>query len=933
MASNWYEDNTKDPLGPVGGGDQGQALVRNNFTDPVTNIAYVQGGWVTVFEDADMLDLPINRVFHGQIVYVSASHKLYTAKRIQDNGPASHSFHPIDLPHEAFNLSSGSLPASLGHLSSSNVFSSSGQFTGTNLTFTGEVTMSNLEIGGHLETDTLSFDGVNFTAVTTDFSDGSTVFGANASGALDPASPQAEDVEPSDLNHRFTGSLLVTGGLEVQDTITLPNNKSVSWPNGSIRVESNTLKLVADTLIDLQDNTEIQGTLTTTGNITAPNLSGTNTGDQNISGIATNATAIAANDTDIAANTAAIAANDIDIASNTAAITSNDTDIATNAAAIASNDTDIATNAAAIASNDTDIATNAAAIASNDTDIATNAAAITSNDTDIAANTANITSNDTDIATNAAAIASNDTDIATNAAAIASNDTDIATNAADITTNAAAITSNDTDIAANTAAITLNDTDIATNTADIATNTAAITSNDTDITALQTSINDINTTTTGITELSYDSLIVSDVDIPLTNTNASPTITDGIVIGGNTTDGQYNFNVQTDNIGLWPDASTHIVGGISTIVNTIDNSDETTTRYNHATEDFNFIFDLEEAKTVSEFRITFAKQDSEYELPENIFIYGKTESFSAGEDDGILLGEGARPGAGGVGVNWSGPSSNPLSLYGIGDQGNLNRTASIAETSLTSSFQYYRVRFQKTVTQEDGRDRPTFTKIANITPVTRNTSTGTSISASNGVLNVNTITTNNLIGTASFANFATTANEAFSSSYALTASYIEGATDVELSDVATDITPTETDIHSLGTPNLKWKDVYAINTFFGGVHEINLKTEGLDKLQEGTVLSLQNGTLYPCKKEADPLVMGIVSKGENYPIILGAEPVLVTGKVEEGDYIITSNIKGHGKGINPQHIYDKQLFGKIIAQAIEKGEGESYTIKAMIRKM
>ena len=79
--------------------------------------------------------------------------------------------------------------------------------------------------------------------------------------------------------------------------------------------------------------------------------------------------------------------------------------------------------------------------------------------------------------------------------------------------------------------------------------------------------------------------------------------------------------------------------------------------------------------------------------------------------------------------------------------------------------------------------------------------------------------------------------------------------------------------------------------------------------------------------------MGIVSKESNYPIVLGAEPVLVTGKIKPGDYIITSNIKGHGKGVSPYHIYDKQLFGKIIAQAIESGDGESYIIKAMIRKM
>ncbi len=139
--------------------------------------------------------------------------------------------------------------------------------------------------------------------------------------------------------------------------------------------------------------------------------------------------------------------------------------------------------------------------------------------------------------------------------------------------------------------------------------------------------------------------------------------------------------------------------------------------------------------------------------------------------------------------------------------------------------------------------------------------------------------------------------------------------------------------YTLGNKDNKWQQIFARDTFFGGIHEINLETEGLDKMQEGTVLSLQNGTMCPCEKEGDPLVMGVVSKGENYPIVLGAEPVLVTGKIEEGDYIITSKIKGHGKGINPKHIYDQQLFGKIIAQAIERGNDKSYTIKAMIRKM
>ena len=59
-------------------------------------------------------------------------------------------------------------------------------------------------------------------------------------------------------------------------------------------------------------------------------------------------------------------------------------------------------------------------------------------------------------------------------------------------------------------------------------------------------------------------------------------------------------------------------------------------------------------------------------------------------------------------------------------------------------------------------------------------------------------------------------------------------------------------------------------------------------MQEGTVLTVNMGVLGPCELEADPLIMGVVSKGSNYPIILGAEPVLVTGEVNIGDYIISS---------------------------------------------
>ncbi len=1305
MANNWYENET---LGPVGGGDPGQALVRNNLTEPVTNIAYIQGGWVTVFEDADMLDLPINKVFHGQIVYVSASHKLYAAKRFPPSGgPPSHSFYPIDLPHEAFNASSGSLPASLGHLSSSNVFSSSGQFTGTNLTFTGEVTMSNnLEVEGNLDTDTLSFNGVNFTAVTTDFSDGSTVFGANASGALDPSSPQSEDLEPSDLNHKFTGSLLITGGLIINNidyktfatstTVTASINAAIATLQADVdQNESDADDAIAALQADVDQNeSDADAAIAAVQADVDQNESDADAAiaalqadvDQNESDADA---AIAALQADVDQNEldadAAIAALQADVDQNEsdadAAIAALQADVDQNEsdadAAIAALQADVDQNeldadAAIVAISVINNAMASSSVVTESINTAVNAVSVTNpsmvsssdlnsyvtfteashsqvhpssdyissslsqdaelnnltlagdlivqgdqivqgsqlsqadfvlanqtsvlpsssitfdeeieNDEgvfevftgsigsitkpithihagDINANKISVDHTDfasgsdvndlltgtsnhfqllnnlsTDITTDAssttkypsvktikdyvdasettinASIAAVQADVNQNESdaddAIAALQADVDQNELDADTAIAAIQANETNTSATIAALnaatgsfmsetgsingdlvfsgkvtmsnnlevtghletdtisfdginfttaTINDSDgnttfganasgaldpsnpqpedlepsdlnhkftgsllitggliinnidyktFATSTtvtasinAAIATLQADVDQNESDaddaIAALQADVNQnesdadnaiaaisvannfmasssvvtesintaltsyvtlteashsqvvpnpnyvsssdvITTSTTGITELSYDSLVVSDIDIPLTNENASPTITNGVVVGGNTTNGQYNFNVQTNLTEAWPDVSTHIEGGISTIVNTVDNSDETTTRYHHQSEDFNFVFNFGTPRIVSEFRIRFQKEgelgSSVFEIPENIFIYGKNELFADGEDDGVFLGEGADPGNTNTIIFSSTPSSNPVSLYGIGTELNLSRTSSIAETSLTSSFQYYRVRFQKDT--RNPFNQSNFTKIANITPVIRNfEESGTSISASNGVLNVNTIVTNNLIGTASFADFATTANSAISSSYAITASFVEGATNVTLTSVNSDITPDETDIRSLGTPNLKWKDIYAINTFFGGVHEINLKTEGLDQMQEGTVLTLQNGTLHPCKKEADPLVMGIVSKGENYPIILGAEPILVTGKVEEGDYIITSNIEGHGKGINPQHIYDKQLFGKIIAQAIEKGEGKSYTIKAMIRKM
>ena len=64
-------------------------------------------------------------------------------------------------------------------------------------------------------------------------------------------------------------------------------------------------------------------------------------------------------------------------------------------------------------------------------------------------------------------------------------------------------------------------------------------------------------------------------------------------------------------------------------------------------------------------------------------------------------------------------------------------------------------------------------------------------------------------------------------------------------------------------------------------------------------------------------MLGIVKEDSDKPIVLGAEPVLMTGVISEGDFIVTSDKEGHGKkGVS------NNLFGKVIAQALEDGEGD-----------
>ena len=117
--------------------------------------------------------------------------------------------------------------------------------------------------------------------------------------------------------------------------------------------------------------------------------------------------------------------------------------------------------------------------------------------------------------------------------------------------------------------------------------------------------------------------------------------------------------------------------------------------------------------------------------------------------------------------------------------------------------------------------------------------------------------------------------------------------------------------------------------YIGGAYfEENASDSKIKFYKNGTILVLdEDGQLKPSEKENDTLVFGVSKRDFEQPIVLGAEPVLITGPIEVGDYIVTSNKQGHGQAIK------EHKFGTVIAQAMEKGDGESYNIKAMIRKM
>ena len=114
----------------------------------------------------------------------------------------------------------------------------------------------------------------------------------------------------------------------------------------------------------------------------------------------------------------------------------------------------------------------------------------------------------------------------------------------------------------------------------------------------------------------------------------------------------------------------------------------------------------------------------------------------------------------------------------------------------------------------------------------------------------------------------------------------------------------------------------------GGYFEQKAANDTLASYPTGTIVVIGcTGDLVQSTRENDRKVFGVTQSSVCQPIVLGAEPVLVTGDIRIGDYITTSDKPGHGRRTH------EPIHGAVIAQSMEAGTGDSHLVKAMIRKM
>ena len=154
-------------------------------------------------------------------------------------------------------------------------------------------------------------------------------------------------------------------------------------------------------------------------------------------------------------------------------------------------------------------------------------------------------------------------------------------------------------------------------------------------------------------------------------------------------------------------------------------------------------------------------------------------------------------------------------------------------------------------------------------------------------------------------------------------------------DPSGNLYPSRDRLHALGLETNRWQIVFCEILDSAGQHEKNLQNpegeKSVGEYETGTVLVWKGGKNVPCTTAADHMRMGIAVNGIDSPLIQGAEPVLVTGAVNEGDYLVTSSKKeGHAEAISPEFMRQHNLFDCVLGKALESAEGESHLVKTWI---
>ena len=175
----------------------------------VTHIDFIRGGYKTVPSSSDIINTHPSRLEQGQIIYTLFEDKTYIIKKFfaftpdpdyyyqaSDSSSISEFYFPtsniegsgVGFPYAGSDAQYGNPSQAI--ITGSLLLSGSGNITASNISATNLTLSNNLNVGG-----TLSFDGFNFTDGTISILSGSNIFGSGSSNT-----------------HKFTGSLLVSGG-------------------------------------------------------------------------------------------------------------------------------------------------------------------------------------------------------------------------------------------------------------------------------------------------------------------------------------------------------------------------------------------------------------------------------------------------------------------------------------------------------------------------------------------------------------------------------------------------------------------------------------------------------------------------------------------------------------------------------------------------